>query len=53
MAPRRFQKGCVFLIGNTWYGKYREDVIGADGTVRRKQPTVTLGTKKEIPTKAG
>ena len=53
MAPRRFQKGCVFLIGNTWYGKYREDVIGADGTVRRMQPTVTLGTKKEIPTKPG
>ena len=51
MARRRFQKGRVFLIGNTWYGKYREDVIGADGTVRHKQPTVTLGTKKDMPTK--
>lgn len=51
MARRRWQKGCVFLIGNTWYGKYRKDVIGPDETVHRKQVTVTLGTKKEIPTK--
>jgi integrase len=41
----------VFLIGTTWYGKYREDVVGEDGRTRRKQVTVTLGSKKEIPTK--
>lgn len=51
MARRRYQKGCVFLIGNTWYGKYREDVIGLDQIVRRKQVTVTLGAKKDIATK--
>lgn len=51
MARRRYQKGCVFLIGNTWYGKYREDVIGPDEIGRRKQVTVTLGSKKDIATK--
>jgi integrase len=51
MARRRYQKGCVFLVGDTWYGKYREDVISADNAVRRKQVTVTLGKKKEIATK--
>jgi integrase len=51
MARRRYQKGCVFLIGNTWYGKYREDVIGPGQIVRRKQVTVTLGKKKDIATK--
>ena len=51
MARRRYQKGCVFLDGDTWYGRYREDVIGADGIVRRKQPSVTLGKKKDIATK--
>src|SRR5215469_6197569 len=51
MARRRYQKGHVFLIGNTWYGKYREDVIESANQVRRKQVTVKLGTKKETPTK--
>jgi len=39
------------LVGHTWFGKYREDVIDASGQVRRRQVTVTLGRKKEIPTK--
>jgi len=51
MARRRYQKGCVFLIGNTWYGKYREDVIGSDEIVRRRQVTVTLARKKDLATK--
>src|SRR5215470_1849726 len=51
MARRRYQKGCVFLLGDTWSGMYREDVIGPDGNVRRKQVTVILGKKKDIPTK--
>lgn len=51
MARRRYQKGCVFLVGETWYGKYREGMIGADDIVRRKQVTVTLGKKKDIGTK--
>jgi integrase len=51
LARKRFQRGHVFLIGSTWFGKYREDVIEAEGNARRKQVTVTLGNKKEIPTK--
>jgi integrase len=51
LARRRYQQGHIFLIGSTWYGKYREDVEGEDGNTRRKQVTVTLGSKKDIPTK--
>jgi integrase len=51
LARKRFQRGHVFLIGDTWFGKYREDVIEAEGNTRRKQVTVTLGNKKDIPTK--
>jgi integrase len=51
LARKRFQRGHVFLIGGTWFGKYREDVVSADGITRRKQVTVTLGSKKDIPTK--
>jgi integrase len=51
MARRRYQKGHVFLVGGTWFGKYREDVIGPDGNTIRKQITVSLGSKKDIPTK--
>jgi integrase len=51
LARKRYQRGHVFLIGDTWYGKYREDVIEVDGITRRKQVTVTLGSKKDIPTK--
>jgi integrase len=51
LARKRFQRGHVFLIGGMWFGKYREDVIVADGITRRKQVTVTLGSKKDIPTK--
>jgi len=51
MARSRYQKGHVFLVGRTWFGKYREDVIGLDGNTIRKQITVSLGTKNEIPTK--
>ena len=41
----------MFLVGSTWFGKYREDVIDANGNTRRKQVTVTLGGKRDIPTK--
>jgi integrase len=34
-----------------WYGRYREDVIGANGEVQRVQRNVLLGSKKEYPTK--
>jgi hypothetical protein len=51
MARFRYQKGYVFLRGTVWYGKYREDVVGKDGLVRRVQRRTPLGTKVQYPTK--
>jgi integrase len=53
MARRRYQNGCVFLRGKNpvWIGRYREDVIGADGHPVRVLKSVVLGGKKELPTK--
>lgn len=50
MARRRYQKGQVYLCGQMWYGRYREDVI-RDGRVKRVRKNVPLGTKREYPTK--
>jgi hypothetical protein len=33
LARKRFQRGHVFLIGCTWFGKYREDVTQNVGIV--------------------
>ena len=53
MARKRYQTGSVFLRGknSVWIGRYREDVIGSDGKVRRKRTSVVLGSRKEFPTK--
>ncbi|MBV9886094.1 MAG: site-specific integrase [Acidobacteria bacterium] len=51
MARRRFQKGYVFLQGNQWKGRYRDDVIVGTET-KRVRREVILGSKRDIPTKA-
>jgi integrase len=54
MARKRYQRGSVFLTGkqnDKWIGRYREHVIGPDGTVRRVRRDTILGTKREFPTK--
>lgn len=51
MARRRFQKGYVFLQGNQWKGRYRDDVIVGTETKRIRREVI-LGTKRDIPTKA-
>src|SRR6266404_7166723 len=53
LARKRFQKGTLFLRGKNpvWVGRYREDVIGPDGQVRRERKAIVLGTKREYPTK--
>ena len=54
MARKRYQRGRVFLNGKNkdkWAGRYREDVIGTDGKIRRVRRYVMLGTKRELPTK--
>jgi len=54
MARRRYQRGSVTLRGTreiVWVGRWREDVIGADGKTRRICRKVVLGTKRELQTK--
>jgi integrase len=34
-----------------WLGRYREDIIQADGSTVRTRPQIVLGTKKELPTR--
>ena len=51
MARRRYQKGSVILRERTWVGRWREDVIGADGVVRRTRVARAIGTLVELPTK--
>lgn len=49
MARRRYQKGQVYLCGEMWYGRYREDEI-RDGQVVRVRRNIVIGSKKEYPT---
>src|SRR5260370_37398929 len=53
LARRRYQKGTVLFNENRqgWLGRYREDVIQADGRIVRTRPQIILGAKKELPTK--
>ena len=53
MARRRYQKGTILFNKNRqdWLGRYREDVLQADGSITRKRPQIILGTKKDLPTK--
>ena len=52
---RRWQQGSVYKTGKKvkmWYGVWREDVLDADGKVRRRQRNVRLGTVAELPTQS-
>jgi integrase len=51
MARRRFQKGSIRRRGNRWTLRWREDVVLADGTIKREQRTTMLGTVEEFPTR--
>jgi integrase len=54
MARRRFQKGRLFLRGKKtpqWIGRWREDTITPDGSVKRIEKSAILGTKAELPTR--
>jgi hypothetical protein len=52
LARRRYQKGTILFSENrqVWLGRYREDIIQADGSTVRTRPQIVLGTKKELPT---
>lgn len=51
MARRRYQRGSLGFANGEWYGRWREDVRLADGTVRRRHRQQRLGTRAELPTK--
>ena len=55
LTRKRFQTGSVRLRDDSssswWEGFFREDVRQADGSTVRKQRTVNLGKKADIPTK--
>jgi len=52
LARRRYQTGQIIYNERrkVWLGRYREDVIQADGSILRTRPQIILGTKKELPT---
>ena len=50
MARRRWQEGTITYRNGNCYGRYRKDVVGLDGTVRRRDVWVLLGTQKELRT---
>jgi integrase len=50
MARRRYQTGCVYRRGNVWLGRWREDVVTAEGKVVRKLRTETYNVE-DYPTK--
>jgi hypothetical protein len=51
MARRRYQKGRVILRGkvnSVWVGRWREDVIGADGVTRRIERSEFSAASREF-----
>lgn len=54
MARRRYQRGSLFLRGKknrVWVGRWREDVIEANGTLRRVYCSRVLGSISDFPTR--
>src|SRR5271169_1312287 len=47
MARKRYQKGFVYLDGDKWKGRYREDLITGEGTKRIRREVI-LGCKREM-----
>lgn len=54
LARRRYQKGTVIKRGTrekVWVGRWLEDVILPDGTIKRVHRSEVLGSVKDFPTK--
>jgi integrase len=47
MARKRYQRGFVYLDGEKWKGRYREDLVTGEGT-KRVRREVILGCKREM-----
>ena len=50
MARKRYQKGQLWLEGNTWLARWREDVV-VEGCRKRIRLQKEIGTLKDYPTK--
>jgi len=50
MARRRYQRGSVILRGESWEGRWKEDVF-ENGVLRRIHRSKVLGTIQQYPTK--
>jgi integrase len=50
LARRRFQRGSLFLRGDSWVLRWREDVI-ENGSLKRIYRSEVLGTKSDYPTR--
>jgi integrase len=51
LARTRFQIGSLMLLSRSWVARWREDVVGSDGTVRRVRKSQVIGTLAQLPTK--
>jgi integrase len=50
LARRRYQKGSLHLIGNQWKARWREDVIGPEGSLQRVRRQACF-PRAQFPTK--
>lgn len=51
LARRRFQAGSLMLRGDSWIGRWREDVICDGGIVKRIRRSQVIGNRAELPTR--
>jgi len=51
VARRRFQEGQVYKKSKNWIGRWREDIVEANGKVRRIRRARVIGSVRELPTK--
>ena len=54
LARRRYQKGTLILRGKrekVWVGRWLEDEVQSDGTIKRVHKSEVLGSLKDFPTK--
>jgi integrase len=51
LARRRYQKGCLKFVRGKWIGRWREDVVLSNGTIKRQNRKKVLGTKEDFKTK--
>lgn len=54
MTRSRYQSGSLILRGRSnkvWVARWREDVLGGDGTIQRIRRSLVLGTLAGIPTR--